>query len=262
MATPGLTWNPTGTVPNLGTIGSLVPGVVQKFGNRQDLNLTADNSPAVKAIIAAILNLTETYEFEELKFRSPVANLVFGQSEYSIPSLISGNPINAVDLTKMFTINFWFQGQTNAVRELKYRRYPTVVMYAFGLGGQSNIDTPPIYWSRYNNNISLAPAPDQNYFYFIMMQLRHPILAVNQATQAIYMPPSWQEVVEYDAARRLALNEGAFDYANNFYMALNGDQKTGEPGLLKGLIPQMIRDEMMNERQLSLAVTRYGHGRV
>lgn len=255
------TWNPI-TAPNLGTMGSLVPGVVQKFGNRQDLNNTADNSPTMRAIKGAILNLTETYEFEELKFRSPIGNLVFGQSEYPISTLIAGNPIQAIDLTRMFTITFWFEGMVNAVRNLKYRRYPTIVMYAFGLGGQSNIDTPPIYWSRYNNNISFAPAPDQNYYYFVMIQLRHPMLATNQANQLIYMPPTWQEVVEYDAARRLALNEGAFDYAQNFYQALNGDPKTGEPGLLKGLIPQMERDEMMNERQLSLVSTRYNYGRV
>lgn len=255
-------WNPNTYVPSLGTIGDLVPGVVEKFGNRQDLNTTADNSSTIKAITGAVLNLTETYEFEELKFRSPVGNLVFGESEYAISTLIAGNPIDAIDLTKMFTITFWFEGQVNAVRNLKYRRYPTVVMYAFGLGGQSNIDTPPIYWSRYNNNISLGPAPDQDYSYFIMLQLRHPTMAEDQANQPIYMPPTWQEVVEYDAARRLALNEGAFDYATNFYKALNGDPKTGEPGLLKGLIPQMERDETMNERQLSLAMSRYTFGRV
>jgi hypothetical protein len=262
MATPGLTWNPTGTLPNLGTVGSLVPSVVQKFGNRQDLNQTADNSPAVVAILESVAELTETYEFEELKYRSPVENLVFGQSEYSIPTLIAGNPIQATDLTRMFTINFWFEGQVNAVRELKYRRYPTVVMYAFGLGGTSNIDTPPIYWSRYNSNISLAPAPDRNYFYFIMMQLRHPNPVISQAAQLIYMPDSWRDIVAYSAAMRLAGNEGAFDYRNNIYQMLNGDPKTGQPGLIKGRIPQMERDEMMNERQLSLAISRYNYGRV
>jgi hypothetical protein len=263
MATPGLTWNPLGpNVPNLGTVGSLVPGVVQKFGNRQDLNTTADGSSTMKAIFGAILNLTETYEFEELKYRSPIGQLTFGQSEYLIPDLVSGNPIGAIDLTKLFTITFWFEGQTNAVRNMKYRRYPTAVMYAFGLGGQSNIDTPPIYWSRYNNTISLAPAPDRDYYFFMMEQLRHPSPSTDQADQLVYMPPSWQEVVEYEAARRLALNEGAFDYAGTFYKSINGDPKTGEPGLLMGLVPQMERDEMMNERQLSVAISRYTAGRV
>lgn len=254
-------WNPL-TPPSIGTIGSLVPGVVQKCGNRQDLNSTANNSPAVKAIIESIFNLTETYEFEELKYRSPVNQLVFGQSEYPISTLIAGNPISATDITRMFTITFWFEGQVNAVRNLKYRRYPTAVMYAFGLGGTSNIDTPPIYWSRYNSNISLAPAPDQNYYYFIMSQLRHPINQANQANQLIYMPPSWQDVIEYSAAMRIAANNQAWDMRNGIYALLNGDPKTGQLGLLKGLIPQMERDEMMNERQLSLAVTRYNYGRV
>ncbi len=256
------TWNPIGTLPNLGTVGSLVPSVLQKFGNRQDLNSTADGSPAVVAILESVAELTETYEFEELKYRSPVSQLIFGQSEYSIPSLIAGNPIQATDLTKMFTINFWFEGQKGAVRELKYRRYPTAVMYAFGLGGQSNINTPPIYWSRYNNNISLAPAPDQNYYYFIMLQLRHPNPTSAQAAQLIYMPDSWRDVVAYSAAMRLAGNEGAFDYRNNIYLMLHGDPNSGRPGLIMGRIPQMERDEMMNERQLSVAVSRYGPGRV
>jgi hypothetical protein len=236
--------------------------VVQKFGNRQDLNSTADGSPAVVAILESIAELTETYEFEELKYRSPVGNLVFGQSEYSIPSLIAGNPIGATDLTKLFTITFWFEGQVNAVRNLKYRRYPTAVMYAFGLGGQSNIDTPPIYWSRYNNCISLAPAPDKNYYFFLMQQMRHPIPATGQTAQLVYMPQSWSDIVTYSAALRLAANEGAMDYVATFRALLHGDQKTGQPGLIFGRVPQMERDEMSNERQLSLAMSRYTAGRV
>lgn len=262
MSSPGQTWNPLSDLPNLGTVGSLVPSVVQKFGNRQDLNSTADGSPAVVAILESVAELTETYEFEELKYRSPIFQLTLGQSEYSIPSLISGNPISATDLTKMFTITFWFEGQVNAIRNLKYRRYPTVVMYAFGLGGSSNIDTPPIYWSRYNNNISLAPAPDQAYYAFVMLQLRHPNPTSDQAEQLIYMPDSWRDIVAYSAAMRLAANEGAFDYRNNIYALLHGDAKTQQPGLIMGRVPQMERDEMMNERQLSVQVNRYGYGRV
>lgn len=258
-------WNPLGPlpdVPNLGTVGSLVPSVVQKFGNRQDLNSTADGSPAVVAILESVAELTETYEFEELKYRSPVTRMVFGQSEYAISTLIAGNPISAIDLTKMFTITFWFEGQVNAVRNLKYRRYPTAVMYAFGLGGQSNIDTPPIYWSRYNSNISFAPAPDQPYYFFTMEQLRHPTPSTAQAAQLVYMPQSWADIVAYSAALRLATNEGAMDYVATFRALLHGDQKTGQPGLIFGRVPQMERDEMMNERQLSVAISRYGYGRV
>jgi hypothetical protein len=256
------TWNPNVSVPNLGTVASLIPSVVQKCGYRQDVNSTADNSPGVIAILESVAELTETYEFEELKFRSPVGQLVQGQSEYPIASLIAGNPIQATDLTKMFTITFWFEGTTNAVRNLKYRRYPTVVMYAFGLGGSGNIETPPIYWSRYNNNISLAPAPDQNYSYFIMLQLRHPNPTTNQAAQLIYMPDSWRDIVAYSAAMRIAANNQAWDMRNNIYAMLNGDAKTGQPGLIKGRIPQMERDEMMNERQLSLQISRYGPQRI
>lgn len=256
------TWNPLLSLPNLGNVGSLVPSVVQKFGNRQDLNSNADGSPAVVAILESVAELTETYEFEELKFRSPVFNLTLGQSEYPIATLISGNPISAKDLTKMFTITFWFEGQTGAVRNLKYRRYPTVVMYAFGLGGSSNIDTPPIYWSRYNNNISLGPAPDKNYSAFIMLQLRHPNPTSSQAAQLVYMPDSWRDIVAYCAVERLAFNEGAFDYANQIHTMLYGDPNTRQPGMIKARIPQMERDEMMNERQLSVQISRYGYGRV
>ncbi|MHB1955219.1 MAG: hypothetical protein ACYCOU_15915 [Sulfobacillus sp.] len=265
MATPGQTWNPLGpipNVPNLGTVGALVPSVVQKFGNRQDLNSTDDGSPAVVAILESVAELTETYEFEELKYRAPIQQMVQGQSEYPISGLIAGNPIGAVDITKMFTLTFWFQGQVNAVRNLKYRRYPTAVMYSFGLGGISNIDTPPIYWSRYNNNISFAPAPDQNYYFFTMEQLRHPTPTTNQAEQLIYMPASWGDIVAYSAALRLATNEGAESYVDTFERLLRGDPKTGQPGLIFGRVPQMERDEMMNERQLSLAIMRYTYGRV
>jgi hypothetical protein len=92
--------------------------------------------------------------------------------------------------------------------------------------------------------------------------LRHPNPVTNQASQLIYMPDSWRDIVAYSAVERLAFNEGAFDYANTIHVLLNGDPKTGQPGMIKGRIPQMERDEMMNERQLSVQVQRYTYGRV
>ena len=54
------------------TIGTCVPNLPTKFGNRQDLNTLADGSKPIVALMQSLQELTETYEFEELKYQTPV----------------------------------------------------------------------------------------------------------------------------------------------------------------------------------------------
>lgn len=175
------------------TIGDSVPNIVQKFGNRQNLNTTADGSLPITALMETIKELTETYEFEELKYQTPVPsvtplNLTAGNPVVPIATLlatIQGNALypqfqnqNIVDLSDIYTFWMWFAGGVNqAGRTLKYRRIPTIDTYSYGItnnsAGQLGV-APPVYFSRFGNNLQVGPVPDQNYQYFVRMKLRHP----------------------------------------------------------------------------------------
>lgn len=175
------------------TVGNCVPNIVLKFGNRQNLNTTADGSLTITALMETIKELTETYEFEELKYQTPVPgatplSMTAGNPVIPIATLlatIQGNPLypqfqnqNIVDLTDIYTFWMWFAGGVNqAGRTLKYRRIPTIDTYSYGitsnLAGQLGV-APPVYVSRFGNNLQVGPVPDQNYQYFVRMKLRHP----------------------------------------------------------------------------------------
>jgi hypothetical protein len=175
-------------------IGDCVPNIVTKFGNRQNLNTTADGSLTITAVMEAIKELTETYEFEELKYQTPVPsltplNMTAGNPVIAISTLLATIPTNAtlypqfqgqniVDLSDIYTFWMWFSGGVNqAGRTLKYRRIPTIDTYSYGItnnsAGQLGV-APPVFFSRFGTNLQVGPVPDQNYQYFVRMKLRHP----------------------------------------------------------------------------------------
>ncbi len=176
------------------TIGDSVTNLPTKFGNRQDLVNYADGSKSIVALMEAIKELTETYEFEELKYVTPVPNLTplsmtAGQPIIPISTLLGTIATNAalypqfqnqniIDITDVYTFWMWFAGGVNqAGRTLKYRRIPTIDTYSYGItsnsAGQLGV-APPVYASRFGNNLQVGPVPDQNYQYFVRMKLRHP----------------------------------------------------------------------------------------
>jgi hypothetical protein len=174
-------------------IGDCVRNLPGKFGNRQDIASVSDGSKGVTAVMEAIKELTETYEFEELKYQTPFPpavplNLSMGNPVVPIGLLlgtIAGNTVypqfqnqNFVDITDVYTFWMWFSGGVNqAGRVLKYRRIPTIDTYSYGI--TSNVQgvlgiAPPVYFSRFGNLLQVGPVPDQSYKYFLRVKLRHP----------------------------------------------------------------------------------------
>src|SRR6476660_3485029 len=100
------------------TLGTCVPNLPAKFGNRQDLNTLADESKAITALQQSLQELTETYEFEELKYQTPIppaTTLALTASDPIVPisDLLATIPTNTafpqfqgqnvVDITAIYT---------------------------------------------------------------------------------------------------------------------------------------------------------------
>jgi len=176
------------------TIGALAGGIPRKYGNRLDLSNIADGADAIVALVESIRELTETFEFEELKYVTPQPplsplSLIAGQPIVTIASLLATIPTqsasyplfqnqNFLDITDVYTFWMWFQGGVNqAGRSLKYRRVTTVDNDSFGITsntqGQVGV-APPVYYTRFGNILQVGPAPDNNYQFFVRVKLRHP----------------------------------------------------------------------------------------
>jgi hypothetical protein len=222
------------------TIGNCVQNLPFKFGNRQNFgfmvpgtaNYTnqnlADNSLAVIAVMEAIKELTETYEFEELKYQTPVPpaqTLNLSQSNPIVPigillGSIAGNANypqyqnqNFVDVTDIYTFWMWFSGGVNqAGRTLKYRRITTVDNESYGVTSMTQGAVgvaPPVYYSRFGNILQVGPVPDQSYNYFVRVKLRHPFPVGGTAT---FVPAVLTPTIAGGAVTGITVVQGGTGY--------------------------------------------------
>jgi len=251
------------------TIQSLYPGIVNKFGGRQNLG-PANSATALYAGACreAIQDLTENNEFEELKVPSPIVPIQYGVAMYSVNDFIPTGDAEW-DIVDVFDWGFWLNpgSQNGPFRIMKYRRVPTVDQYQFG----TTAPAPPVYFSRFgspqaispgskNFNLVVGPIPNATYFSFMRFRARHPFTA-NVYDSPIYMPDSWQEIIEYFACLRIAINEGSEKYAGIFRSVLFGDPRNPlVPGILKARQMQMERDANHNERQITVVMDYYSYG--
>lgn len=187
------------------TVASCVRNLPAKFGNRLDLVNFADGSKPIIAVQQAIGNLTESYEFEELKYQTPVPPittlaLTTGNPVVTIASLLATIPANAaafpqfqnqnfIDVTDIYTMWLWFTGGVNqAGRTLDYRRVPVIDQDSYGITSsqQGSIGTaPPVYYTRFGSILQVGPVPDNNYQFFVRVKLRHPFPFVGEFLPAV-----------------------------------------------------------------------------
>ena len=251
-------------------IQNLYPGICAKLGGRTDLGPA--NSPAARYIypaINAIRELTETVDFEELHVPSGLVTLNQSQALYSISTfvaaLVGTTAPTAYDITDIADWGYWISpgATTGPWRTLKYRRKPTVDMYNYG----TSVQAPPVYYTRYGspigitgggNELSVGPVPNANYISQMFFKVRHPY-TTTLFDSPIYVPDSWNEIIEYGAALRIAQANNSTEQINVLKGILYGDPLgRGEPGLIKARVDQMKCDAMHNERQLSMVIAEYG----
>lgn len=253
------------------TLGDIVTGLPAKGGGRNNWGVTADNSLGINAAQQAVQEITETAELEELKYQTPIPPMTAIQMTAGNPVIpiatllatIAGNTAypqfqaissQIVDITDVWAFWIWFQGGVNqSGRLLKYRRIPAVDMYTYGVTSsnqQSFGVAPPVYYSRFGKVLQVGPAPDQSYFYFTRVQIRHPFPAATLAAAPIFAPDSWKEVFQRASIVKLAMDEGIQD-SSIYKTNVDFLEKRGmAPWQLRTL--QQQRDERHNERALSL----------
>ena len=258
------------------TLGQIVAGIPAKSAGRNNWGTTADGSLGINAAQQAVMEITETAELEELKYQTPVPpqtplQMTAGNPIVPIASIIAtiaGNTsfpafqsiaANFSDITDIYTFWIWFAGGTNqSGRTLEYRRITAADMYTYGITSsnqQSFGIAPPVYYSRFNQYLQVAPAPDQNYLFFVRPKLRHPWPTSSLVNAPIFAPDSWMEIFQYAAVARLAMNEGIQD--SGIYKTAMDFLKTRgmDPWSLRNL--QMQRDERHNSRSMSLRTAVY-----
>jgi hypothetical protein len=230
-------------------INDLLPGVKLILQNRSDFL----NYNPQKAIADSLKELTLALPFEELKTEGPKQTLTVGQSDYPVTFFVNGGE----DYSQIHALNIFTNPDTNTVcYPMKYDTPTAFQTIRFIPGGL------PAKWTRFGRFIQVGPQPNQQYTVFMVYQRRHPFNDGNLGTSPVYMPPEWQEIVEYCASYRMAAGPLRwFDYAQQLRTLLYGDptadDRIANLGLIKSRVYQQQMDERMHARQLTPVVGRY-----
>jgi hypothetical protein len=228
------------------------------------MNRTVSNGVMQESLRKAVLELVEDYKHPLLEATGPTVQLVVDQNSY--PPNFFLNPGDAnLDVSKVnsfFIYNSTYQvpspnnSNTNAGYNLKFRSPDSfeVLMNVPGL---------PIYWSRNNNQILIGSMPDQAYYLYMRYQKQHPntntVGGFSTDTQQIFMADTWQEILEYAAAIRIAPQVNLANKKTELHTSLYGNQKfqtsggiEGAPGLIFQRTSQRNRDQATTTRRLRL----------
>jgi hypothetical protein len=233
------------------------------------MNRAVADAVMYEGIRKAVLELTEDYKHPLLEATGPIKQLVAFQNVYA-PNFFLVNPadqnpdvskVNSFFLyTNPYTVPSSITTDVNSGYNLKFRSMDSIEVLL-------NIAGLPIYWSRNNNQIYIT-MPDNSYYLYMRYQKQHPHTdAVNgfSALTAIQMADSWQEVLEYAAALRIAPQVNLADKKEELHSALYGDQKfqtsggiEGAPGLIFGRTSQRNRDQGTTTRRMRLRMGNVG----
>lgn len=247
MAAPGATNK---------TINDLVPEVVHALQDRTDV---APLAPLY--IKRAIQELTESYPFPELERTGPTVQLTQNVSTYNAAYFLNVN--EDYTFPNSFAIYVDFPSNT-VVGTIDYRT-PKAIEQMIS-PATTGI---PAKFTRYGTNFMLGPTPNQPYSVFLRYQVRHPFSPASDAQSIsgaeVFLPSSWDEIVIYSAAMRIAITKRWNDQKKDLHDLLFGDPefqmsegKRGQPGLVSARISQIQRDQMFNTRQVMPTIARYG----
>jgi hypothetical protein len=239
-------------------INDLIPGVINKLRGRDDR--TSLIPLYVKQVI---FDLTQNYEFEELKTTGPLTNFEANKAEYSLDN----NPfIKDTDVSLTF-INSWMVwyvtapviGQDTGL-EIKEKDLRVVEPMSKILGIPV---TCCIFGSKKKGGkIIVGFMPNIAYATQMRYQRQHPFPLLNAnidalKEQEIFMPDDWQDIVEYAAAEKACDDLGMTDVGVLYHQKIYGNPSQKIPGLISERFSQQDRMKSNNEGQLKVIMRRY-----
>ena len=232
-------------------IRDFIQGVTDKLRGRDDI---VDRIP--NYIRSAILDLSQNYEFEELRVKGPLTNFIVNQSSY--PKKGSNCIfINPGDDAITFIVT-WFVyysttvtiGQSTGM-EIKART-PRVVEPT------SMISGIPTYYTIIGNEILVGYLPNQAYATQMRYQRQHPFsLGTQLINSTVFMPDDWKEIIEYAAAEKGCDDIGMNDIGILYHQKIYGNPQKKVPGIIAERQSQQQRNLTYNETQLRPVVKRY-----
>jgi hypothetical protein len=235
-------------------ISYFIPYVIDALQGRTDVATIAP-----KYIKRAIQEICESMPFEELKLTGPTVALTTGQPYYPVSTFLQPGD----DYVQIPSFCIFVDYPTNTV--LTTMTYKTVMAIDPMTG--SATQGLPSRWTRFGTQIFLGPTPNQAWTVFMRYQKRHsfPLDETNLGGTMVYVPDTWEEIVAYAAAERIAVVKRWNDQATYLHQLLYGDPasrneqgKLDRPGLIAARTLQIERDQQHNSRQLMIRVSRSG----
>jgi len=233
-------------------ISYFVPYVIDALQGRTDVATIAP-----KYIKRAVQEICESMPFEELKITGPTVQLTIGQPNYPVSFFLQPGD----DYVQIPSFIIFVDFPNNTVQTTI--QYKTVMAIDPMLG--SATQGLPSRWTRYGTQIFLGPVTNNTYAVFMRYQLRHrfPLDETNLSGTMVYVPDTWEEIIYYAAAERIAVVKRWNDQATYLHQLLYGDPNSkladgtlGRPGLIAARTLQIERDQQHNSRQLMIRTSR------
>lgn len=229
-------------------IKDLVTSVVAKLANRVD---AAEGAPVW--IKRTIQEMTESYPFIELEEIGPTVQFISGQAIYNKTFFTKG----AVKSTMFNELAVYIDYPTNSKTNPMFFRELQVV------SPMSQIPGLPCFWTQHADDLIFGLNPNNPYSAYARYQREHPFDLIIENT-TIKMPGSWEELIEYGAAERGAIELRMLDYVTMYHAVLFGDPEfelssgaKGKPGLIFRRLSQHDRNSSNNAKQLPPQQRRY-----
>ena len=243
------------------TIGSLQPGVQAILNNRP---ASSYNNTLAEYVRKVVLELSENYKFPGLQTSGPVVQLVPLQAVYSPDFFVStgdqGLEVNKVNSFFIYTNPYATLSNINDENSGFNLKFSTVDDIEVLI----NIPGLPVKWTRFEGDVWIGSAPDQPYSCYMRYQHENPFPNRGNPdanNDLIYMPNSWQDIMEYATANRIARDLNLSSKANELNTTLNGDaafQRSGgiegSPGLIFQRTSQENRDQTTSMKSMRLRI--------
>ena len=244
--------SPLTSLTPTGTIQTIQQDVIDALQGRTDIS----SAQVANYVAKAVIEITESNPFEELRTNGPNYTLLTGLATYPLALFMNGGD----DYTSNESFAIYVDFPTNSVVSPLVYKTPAAIEMMIAPATQG----VPSRWTRYGANILLGPTPNNPYTVFMRYQVRHPFSTPAAITDPLYITNSWFDIIAYAAAMRIAIVKRWTDQRKELHDMLygdpefiNSDGKRGRPGLIAARTFQVERDQKFSTRQLMPIVPRY-----